>query len=149
MTRNRKKLHEEIGSAIEELHKENIDEYCGVLSEHFIKGENYDKGAKYSRLAGKKAEKDASFIDAVTYSEKRISCLEKLPVDADVQKRIIDARTSLGLHFSQTSDFAKAKEAIDPIIDVALKSGYKRRLSQIYTLMGVYYSWIEGKKSRR
>ena len=56
--KNKKKSHEKIGNAIEELYQENLDEYCGLLAGHFIEGENYEKGAEYSRLAVKKAEKE-------------------------------------------------------------------------------------------
>ena len=42
----KKKLHEDIGNTIEELYKDNIDEHSGVLSEHYISSENYEKGAK-------------------------------------------------------------------------------------------------------
>jgi len=143
LTKKKMKLHGEIGDVIEELYKYNLSEYYGILAQHYITGENFEKGAKYSQLAGKKAEKDASFNDAVAYGEKRISCLEKLPANDDVQKKIIDARTTLGLYLSQMGNFASAKEAIDPIADVAMKSGYKRRISQIYTLIGIYYIWVE------
>ncbi|MBC8456374.1 MAG: hypothetical protein H8D67_00065 [Deltaproteobacteria bacterium] len=61
----------------------------------------------------------------------------------DLQKKIIDSRVRLGLYQSQLGRLAKAKEVIDPIIEVALKSGYQRRLSQIYTIMGIYSCTIE------
>jgi class 3 adenylate cyclase/tetratricopeptide (TPR) repeat protein len=143
LTKRKKILHGEIGNRIEELYKDNLDEYYGVLAEHFINNENYDKGAEYSKLVERKAEKAASFIDAISYSEKRIACLEKLPVTDDVQKKIIDARVSLGLTMTQLGRFAKPKEVIDPIIEVALKIGYQRRLPQIYTLIGQYNIYIE------
>jgi tetratricopeptide (TPR) repeat protein len=143
LSKRKKKLHEKIGSAIEALYKENIHEHYGVLSEHFILSENYEKGAEYSRLAGKKAEKSASFTNAIEYTRKRILCLEKLPTKGDVPKRIIDARSSLGLYMFQMYYFIEAKEAIEPIIDLAIKSGYKRKLPQIYTIMGTYTYWVE------
>jgi class 3 adenylate cyclase/tetratricopeptide (TPR) repeat protein len=141
--KRKKKLHKEIGNAIEELYKENIHEHYGILSEHFISSENYEKGAKYCRFAGKKAEKSASFINAIECTRKRILCLEKLPLKEDVPKRIIDARSSLGLYMFQMYYFIEAKEAIEPIIDLAIKSGYKGKLSQIYTIMGTYKYWVE------
>ena len=61
LTKRKKKLHEEIGNAIEDLYKENIEGQYGILAEHYIAGENYEKGAEYSRLAGKKAQKAGSF----------------------------------------------------------------------------------------
>jgi tetratricopeptide (TPR) repeat protein len=143
LTSRKKRLHEQIGNAIEQLHKENIDEHCGVLSEHYISSENYEKGAKYCRLAGKKAEKAASFTNAIEYARKRIVCLEKLPPEEDVQERIIDARSSLGLYLFQMYYFIEAKEAIEPIINLAIKRGYTRKLPQIYTIMGTYNYWVE------
>jgi len=143
LMKRKKQLHEEIGNAIEELYGVNLEEYYGILAEHFIKGENYEKGAKYSRLAGKKAQKAASFGDSIPYAEKRISCLEKLSISDDVQKQIIDSRCILGLYYSQLSDFVRAKEAVDPVTELAQKSGYKRRLSQIYTLVGTYNYTVE------
>jgi class 3 adenylate cyclase/tetratricopeptide (TPR) repeat protein len=143
LTKRKKKLHEEIGYAMEDLYKENIDEHYGRLAEHFIEGDNYEKGADYSKLAQRKAEKIASLNDAIQYARKRIACLERLPRTDDVQKRIIDARTTLGLYITQMVYPTEAKEAVDPVIDLAIKHGYKRRLSQIYTILGTYYYLVE------
>jgi class 3 adenylate cyclase/tetratricopeptide (TPR) repeat protein len=143
LTRRKKTFHEGVGNAIEDLYKENIDEHYGVLAEHYIAGENYEKGADYSRFASKKAAKTGSLNGAIAQAEKRIACLEKLPQSDNVQKKIIDARTALGLYYIQISYFIEAKEAVDPIIDLALRHGYKRRLSQIYTIIGVYKNWVE------
>jgi tetratricopeptide (TPR) repeat protein len=143
LTRRKKRLHQEIGNTIEGLYKENIDEHYGVLAEHFIESENYGKGAEYSRLAGEKAEKTASLNDAIAYANKRVASLERLPRTDDVHKKLIDARTALGLHMLQMFYYLEAKEAIDPIIDLVSKSGYKSRLSQTYTIIGAYYFHIE------
>jgi len=143
LTRRREGLHEDIGNAIEEIHKESIDEYYGVLAEHYIYSKNYEKGADYSKLAEKKAEKAASFTDTVAYAKKRISCLEKLPVDDDVEKKIIDARTVLGLYYTQLGFAVEAKTAVDSIVNLAIKRNYKRRVSQINFILGFYYHRID------
>jgi class 3 adenylate cyclase/tetratricopeptide (TPR) repeat protein len=139
----RKVLHNKIGSAIEELHKDNLDEYYGVLAEHFIAGGNYDKAVEYCRLAERKAEKSASFNDAITYAQKRVSCLEKLPQTEDVLRKMVDARTTLGLYLTLFNHPIEAKEAVEPVVDLALKLGYKRRISQIYSILGWYSGWGE------
>jgi hypothetical protein len=102
-----------------------------VLAEHYIAGKNYAKGADYSKLAERNAEKAASLNDAITYAKKRISCLEKLLVDDDVEKKIISARTVLGLYYVQLALPVEAKAAVDSIVDLAIKHNYKRRISQI------------------
>jgi class 3 adenylate cyclase/tetratricopeptide (TPR) repeat protein len=138
LAKRKKKLHEEIGKAIEELYRDNLSEHYEFLAEHFIKSENYEKGAEYSRLAARKAQKAASFKDAIIHGEKRTACLEKLPRTEDVEKKIIDSRLTLGLYNIQGSYFNEGKEAIEPIVDLAVKHGDKRRLSQIYTILGTY-----------
>jgi tetratricopeptide (TPR) repeat protein len=39
--------------------------------------------------------------------------------------------------------FIEAKEAIEPIIDLAINIGYDRKLPQIYTILGTYKYWVE------
>jgi len=143
LTKRKKSIHEEIGNAIEDLYKDNIDEHYDVLSGHFIDAENYEKGSEYCRMAGRKYEKSGSMDNAIVYAKKRVTCLERLPKTEEIEKRIIDARTSLGLYLNQMSNFVASKEAIAPIIDSTLKSNYKRRLSQIYSIIGAYNYYVE------
>jgi predicted ATPase len=142
LTRRKEQLHENIGKAIEEIYKDRIDEKYALIAEHYINAKNYQKGAKYSRLADKKAEKKAAFRDAIAYAKKGIACLEKLPRTDDVLKKIIDARTILGLYMFQLFYFAEAKNTIDPIFEPALKIGSKKRLAQIYSIKGAYECWV-------
>ena len=143
LAKRKKKLHEEIGNAIEELNRDNLNEYYEVLAEHHFLGENYSKAAEYSRLAGRKAEKTASLNDAIAHTKKRITSLERSPQTEDVEKQIIDARAVLGLYMTQMNYHVEAKEAIDPIIDLAISHDYKKRLSQIYTILGTYHWSVE------
>jgi tetratricopeptide (TPR) repeat protein len=144
LTKRKQKLHGEIGNAIEELHKDNIDEHYGILSEHYITSENYEKGAEYSRLEAKKARKGALFNDAIAYGEKSAACLEKLPRTEDVEKKIIDAKVTLGLYYNQMFYHVEAKEAVEPIVELALKRDYKKRISHIYTIIGTHSFMAEG-----
>jgi len=143
LTKRKKKLHEEIGNAIEELNNDNLNEHYEVLSEHYFLSENYLKSSEYSRLAGRKAEKAASLNDAIAHTRKRIMSLERLPQTKDVEKQIIDARAVLGLFMTQVNYHVEAKEAIDPIIDLAIRHNYKKRLSHIYTILGTYHCFVE------
>ena len=138
LTKRKKNLHARIGNAIEENYRDNLHEHYSILAEHYVTGENYEKGAEYSQLAGKRNEKTASINEAIDYVKKRIFCLEKLPVTEDIQKKIIDARTGLGLYLIQLNYPVAANEAVAPIIDLSQKIGYKRRLSQIYAITGHY-----------
>jgi tetratricopeptide (TPR) repeat protein len=143
LTGRKKKLHEEIGNTIERLYKESLREHYEVLAEHYIFAENYPKGAEYSRLAGKKAEKAVSFSDAITHARNRVASLERLPRTEDVEREIIDARVVLGLYLAQLTRNAEAKESIDPIVDLAIRHDYKKRICQMYTIIGTYDCFVE------
>jgi tetratricopeptide (TPR) repeat protein len=136
LTKRRKRLHNEIGIAIEALSGINIEESYAILAEHFVTGQNYVKGAKYSNLTAKQARKRSAFNDAITYAKKNVYCIEKLPQTDDMQKRRIDARTWLGHYYLQMNYWEESKKAIEPIVKLAIKKVYKRRLPQIYTIMG-------------
>ena len=143
LTNRKKRLHEEIGKGIEELYKDNIDEHYGLLAEHYIKSENYEKGAEYSELAGKKAQKAASFKEAIEYAKRMVFCLERLPKTHATQKKIIDARTRLAGYYLSLNHYVEAKEAVAPIANLALELNYQKRLPIIYTAMGTYSHWVE------
>ena len=143
LAKRKKKLHEEIGNAIEELYKDNLGEYYEVLAEHYFLSENHLKSAEYSRFASRKAERAASLNDAIAHTKKRITSLERSPQTEDVEKQIIDARTVLGLYMTQLNYHIEAKEAIDPIINSAIRHNYKKRLCQIYTILGSYHLFVE------
>jgi class 3 adenylate cyclase/tetratricopeptide (TPR) repeat protein len=141
---NRKRIyHEKIGNAVEKIYRDDIEKHYGVLAEHYIASEKYEKGAWYSRLAERHAEKAASLADAIMYARKRIDCLEKLPPTDGVQRQIIDARTVLGLYSIQSGFHADAHDAVAPVVELAETLSYKRRLSQIYTILGTYNYLVE------
>jgi class 3 adenylate cyclase/tetratricopeptide (TPR) repeat protein len=143
LTSRRKKLHEQIGDALEKLYKDNIKEHYGILSEHYILSNNYEKGAKYSKLAGKQAIKRSSFTDAISYAKKGISCLEMLPKTDELKKRIIDARTSLSNYCQGLNYHYEGMQAVAPIVDLAKKIDYKKSLPRIYLATGAYKLNVE------
>ncbi len=143
LTNRKKILHEEIGNAIEELHRHTLSDHYEVLAEHYFLSENYLKAAEYSRLAFKKALKTNAINDAIAYAKKRITSLERSPQTEDVEKQIIDARTALGVAMTQLNYFAEAKEAIGPILNLAVKNNYNSGLCQIYTVLAGCEIYIE------
>jgi class 3 adenylate cyclase/tetratricopeptide (TPR) repeat protein len=134
----KKKLHLDIASAIEEMFKDKLDEHYGALVEHYTTGENYGKAADYCMLAAMKALAANAVNDVITYARKGVSCLEKLPQTEDVSRKIIDARTTLGMYLQSIVRLVEAKEAVKPALDLALKLGYKPGICQAYVVLGFY-----------
>jgi predicted ATPase len=140
----RKPLHERIGKGMEELCRDNPVDQCETLAYHFFMGEDYTKAASYSRLAARKAEKTTSLFKAISYAKQRIACLEKLATTEEIKKKIIDARTILGLYYVQMGDHIESKRAIDPIIADAIDLDYRKRLCQIYTIVASSELMVNG-----
>jgi len=143
LKKRKKSYHEEIARAMEDLYKKNIDEKYELLSEHYIRSENYEKGAEYSRLVRKKALKTGSVNDGIAYAMKTVECLEQLPQSDNILREIVKARTILGFHNTQLNYHFEAKEAIEPIMDLVLKSDDKRMQSQVLTIVGAYTYMVE------
>jgi tetratricopeptide (TPR) repeat protein len=83
LSRRKKRLHEEIANAIEEIYQKNLDENYGVLAEHYIGGENYVKGTDYSIKAGDRAAEVFAWHAARNHYENALRILE----EKDLEKR--------------------------------------------------------------
>ena len=143
LTKKRKKLHEATGNIIEASAGERLSEYYEVLAEHFTRSDRYEKAIEYLKLAERKAEKSGLIHDAISYAEKRASCIEVAPSVPDMEKQIVNARVVIGLYWTQLTRLMEAKEAIDPIVDLAITNKYKRRIAHINIILGFYYTLIK------
>ena len=143
LTKKRKQLHEKIAGTIEDIYKSDICYHYGVLANHYIASESYEKGAEYARLEAKRYQKSALFKDAIEYAKKMVSCLEKIPKTDEIQKRIIDARVMLATYDLNLNYHTEAKEAVEPIVDLAVGLNYQKKLPGIYLAIGLYYIWVE------
>jgi class 3 adenylate cyclase/tetratricopeptide (TPR) repeat protein len=144
----RKEIHENIGKAIEELYAERLEEFYEVLAYHFYNSNNHEKGAEYSTLSSKKAQKGGAITNAIEYSKWIVSCYEKLPESDEMTRKIVDARTRLAKYYQNLSYHSDAKNAVEPIVELAEKINYHEKLPSIYSVLGAYdYLVLENFKS--
>jgi tetratricopeptide (TPR) repeat protein len=143
LTKRKKQLHAKVASTIEDIYKGDICYHYGILSGHCIASENYEKGAEYARLEARRYQKAGSFRDAIEYAKRSVACLERLPQAELIQKKIIDARVVLANYYISLSYYAEAKDAVEPIVDLAVGLNYQKRLPGIYTAIGLYNILIE------
>ncbi len=143
LSKRKRQLHHDIGKAIEELYRNSLGEYTGVLTDHCIKSEEFEKAAEFARLAGKRARHRSAYADAISHTYKELFCLEKLPESEAVQKRIIDVRVALANYCMNLNEHVEAYEAVTPISDLALKINYRKGLPSIYTALGSYLLFVE------
>ena len=141
----RRDIHALIALAIESVFSENLEEKCEVLAHHYLRDKDCSKAAVYFEQAARKAMRSAALTEAISFNRKRIEALDKLPVSAETTALKADARTDLGRCYFLMNYMTAAKEAIDPIFNVAEKQHLSKNLAQLHTIMGAYYYMVEEK----
>lgn len=141
----RKEIHENIGKAIEDIYAERLPEYFEALSYHYYQSSNLEKCIEYSQKAAKKAQRSASFQEAIYQTKMRLACLEKMQRTQKVQKKIIDTRITLSRFYTSLSQNSDAKKVLDPIIDIVHELKYEKRYASIYFILGTYLLTVEEK----
>ena len=139
LSKRRKTLHNTIGNAIEEVNQEKIEEHFEILAEHYLTGENFEKGAECAKLAARKAAKSVFWRNAAEYTQKRVNCLEKMPQTDVIRREIISANARQARLYSYLGYYSEAKEAVAPIIDQAEELNLRQHLPDIYCAFGQYY----------
>jgi len=143
LTRKKKHLHEKIINTIEDEYKDEICYHYWTLARHSIACDNHEKGADYSYLEAKRCQKLALFRDAIAYAKMSVNCLEKLPQTKANQEKLINARTILAIYNLGLNYMVEAKEAVEPIVDLAEKIKCQKSLPGIYISMGTHCFGVE------
>jgi class 3 adenylate cyclase len=90
MTKKKKRLHEEIGHAIEEIYTERLEEFYEMVAYHYSQSDNLEKTYEYLKVSGKKAVKSISLKEAYNYLKKAIDVLNELPLTEDNKRKQIE-----------------------------------------------------------
>jgi class 3 adenylate cyclase/predicted ATPase len=92
----RRVLHASIVDAIERLNAGRLGEYVELLAHHAVRGEAWEKAARYLREAGTKAFLRSATADAVGYLTKGLEVLERLPVSPGRDREELASLLTLG-----------------------------------------------------
>jgi tetratricopeptide (TPR) repeat protein len=95
LTKKRKKLHLEIGKAIEKIQSERLEEVYEILAYHYSNSENSEKAYHYLKLSGNKAVTNYANNDAFRYYKSAIELLTMMPETEENKRKQIDVRLSL------------------------------------------------------
>lgn len=86
LQKRRKEIHEKIGSTIEELYADRLEEYYELLAYHYVRSNNKEKALAYLDLANQRAAKLNAMEDARSYFDEAMKLLDKQP-DTDVNRK--------------------------------------------------------------
>jgi len=139
MSKKRKRLHEQIGNAIEEHYADRIEEQFEFLAYHFALAEDWEKAVHFGRLAAEKAYKLSQFQQAVTLYEQTTEWLLKLPENKSRQESLVDIQMEICWSNIGLGRFEKVEEVGFQAETTAKALDDRARLGIIYLGIGTAY----------
>jgi class 3 adenylate cyclase/tetratricopeptide (TPR) repeat protein len=89
LLKRRKVIHEQIGTAIEALYPDRLEEHYELLAYHYARSANTEKALQYLDLANQKTAKLNAMEAAKVYFDEAMVLLDTLPEDDEnLQRRI-------------------------------------------------------------
>jgi tetratricopeptide (TPR) repeat protein len=99
LLKRRKEIHEGIGSAMEALFPDRLEEYYELLAYHYGRSASTEKAVKYLDLANQKSIKLNAMEEAKAYFDAAMALLDALPEAEENRQRRISLLVSQGEAF--------------------------------------------------
>jgi class 3 adenylate cyclase/tetratricopeptide (TPR) repeat protein len=141
LLKRRKEIHDRIGSAMEELYVERLEEFYEMLAYHYARSDNLEKACRYSRLSGEKAEANYSHREAFDFYKSARDLLNKLPETAENKKEKIEVLYLMGRTLSLLGFPEGALGMLQEGERLSKELGNEWYLARFYNLIGFYYSF--------
>jgi tetratricopeptide (TPR) repeat protein len=137
LTKRKKRLHEEIGRAMEDIYTERLEEFYEMLAYHYSKSENFEKAYQYLKLSGSKA----TAREAFHFYQQTIEVLTKMPETEENKSEQIEVHLlAAGLMF--VLGFPKDSLVILQTGEALSKElGDEKSLAHFLSLIGQYYGF--------
>jgi len=141
LQKRRKEIHEKIGTAIEELYPERLEEFYEMLAYHYCKSDNDDKAIHYLKLSAEKAEKNYSYWDSYNFFKTLFNMLENQPDSSENKKERLNLLLSMmvPLHVLGMPD--DSLWTIEKAIDLGKEMKDDADVSMFYIAKANYYSY--------
>ncbi len=97
--------HEEVGDALETLHKPHTDEVAAQLASHFRKAGINDKACRYLQLAGDFSMRLSASAEAIGYYTEALRILDTQPDTTERTRRELTMLISLSLPLEMTQGY--------------------------------------------
>lgn len=139
LLRRRKEIHKQVGTAIETLCANRVEDFYEMLAYHYSKGEDFEKTYQYMKLSGIKATRNSALWEAFHFYHEAIDTLKKRPAEETKQEFIeiclLMASPMISLGFPEDS-----LRILQEGERISRKTGSIKSLTTICSIMGLYYS---------
>jgi class 3 adenylate cyclase/tetratricopeptide (TPR) repeat protein/ribosomal protein L40E len=141
LTKRKKRLHEDIGQAIEEIYTERLEEFYEMLAYHYSKSENPEKAYKYLKLSGYKAIRNYSNWEAFRSYREAIEVLAKMPKAEGNKREQIEVRLLMAAPMFPLGFPEDSLEILQKGERLSKELGDEKSLAHFLSQIGQYYQF--------
>jgi serine/threonine protein kinase/tetratricopeptide (TPR) repeat protein len=138
----RRELHGRVGTTIEELHGNHVDDQLDRLAHHFSRAESWAKAVQYGLRSADRASRLAQFAEALQILERTQRWVARLAAGAERDTTLADILLqqermceTLGLRLRQ-------QQLIDQLITLLGSSSDDMRLAEVSVRQGDLYTLL-------
>ena len=135
-----RRLHHLVGSALEKVYTDKIDDHLAELAYQFLESNDKDKALGYFLKAGEKAAKIYANNEAVSYFQSALQLLDEKEGELDERARVLerlgDIKRIQGESNACVEHWSKALELRKKLNEKENISRIDRRMASILSAMG-------------
>jgi class 3 adenylate cyclase/tetratricopeptide (TPR) repeat protein len=142
LLKRRKEIHEQIGTAIEALYPDRLEEHSELLAYHYACSANMEKALQYLGLANQKTAKLNAMEEAKTYFDEAMELLDTLPEDEENMQRRISLLANQGQIFMLLLMMPEYYDLLTHYESMARDLGNLELLGAFYARLGDCEYWF-------
>jgi class 3 adenylate cyclase/tetratricopeptide (TPR) repeat protein len=143
LLKRRKEIHERIGTAIEALYPDRLEEHYELLAYHYAQSANAEKAFQYLDLANQKMAKLNAMEEAKAYFDEAMGLLDTLPENMENRRKRISLLVNQGEVFIQLFRPSEYYDLLLRFESIANGLGNQALLGAFYSRLG-YLEWASG-----
>ena len=143
----RRALHARMVEAIESRHVDRLAEHAERLAHHAIRGEVWDKAARYGQQAGDRSAALCVDAEAVAHYQRALEALAHVSVTKDSVRAAIDVRLALRAPLWRGGQLGRLFEIFREAEALGTQHDETERLDEVYSFFLQYY-WAKAEYDR-
>ncbi len=136
LLKKREQIHGQIGTALEALHADRLEEHYELLAYHYTLSPDSEKALEYLDLANQKAKRVNAMEEAKAYFDKAMVLLDALPENATNRQRRITLLVNQAEVFYVLLKTTEYYNLLNKCEHIAIRLGDQALLGALYSRMG-------------
>jgi len=117
LQQKRKELHLQVARSIENVFKERLHEFYGMLALHYSKAEDYENAEQYLVKAGEEALKSSASNEALNYYQEGLKLYLQYNKDAKDPEKLAMFEKNIAIALFNKSRWVEAVDHFDKVFD--------------------------------